>query len=106
MNQPVPQDLTSTPLRRLRGLGMQRSTELEKIGLKSVADVLYYLPRRYLDRTTIVKCRDLREGLKATVVGKISSTRTESPIARCFLCSEQHRAVDFCISVRQFFTVE
>jgi len=75
MNQPAPQDLTSTPLRRLRGLGTQRSAELEKIGLKTVADLLYYLPRRYLDRTTIVKCRDLRENLEATVVGKISSTK-------------------------------
>jgi len=63
------------PKRRLRGLGTQRSAELEKIGLKTVADLLYYLPRRYLDRSTIVKCRDLREGLKATVVGKIASTR-------------------------------
>jgi ATP-dependent DNA helicase RecG len=75
MNTPTPQDLTQTPLRRLRGLGTQRSAELEKIGLKTVADLLYYLPRRYLDRTTIVKCRDLRENLEATVVGKISSTR-------------------------------
>ncbi len=75
MNNPPPQDLTQTPLRRLRGLGSQRTAELEKIGLKIVADLLYYLPRRYLDRTTIVKCRDLREGLEATVVGKIASTR-------------------------------
>jgi ATP-dependent DNA helicase RecG len=75
MNQPTPQDATQTPLRRLRGLGTQRSAELEKIGLKTVADVLYYLPRRYLDRSTIVKCRDLRENLEATVVGKIASTK-------------------------------
>jgi len=75
MNQPTPQDVTQTPLRRLRGLGTQRSAELEKIGLKTAADLLYYLPRRYLDRSTTVKCRDLREGLEATVVGKISSTR-------------------------------
>ncbi|MDZ7290886.1 MAG: ATP-dependent DNA helicase RecG [candidate division KSB1 bacterium] len=75
MNTPVSQDLTQTPLRQLRGLGYRRATELEKIGLKTVADLLYYLPRRYLDRTTIVRCRDLREGLEATVVGKISGTR-------------------------------
>jgi len=75
MNQTAPQDATQTPLRRLRGLGTQRTAELEKIGLKTVADLLYYLPRRYLDRTTIVKCRDLRENLEATVVGKIASTK-------------------------------
>ena len=75
MNPTVPQDLTQMPLRRLRGLGTQRSAELEKIGLKTVADLLYYLPRRYLDRSTTMKCHDLREGLEATVVGKISSTR-------------------------------
>jgi ATP-dependent DNA helicase RecG len=75
MNTSTPQDLTQTPLRQLRGLGYRRATELEKIGLKTVADLLYYLPRRYLDRTTIVRCRDLHEGMEATVVGKIASTR-------------------------------
>jgi ATP-dependent DNA helicase RecG len=63
------------PLRQLRGLGPRRTAELEKIGVRTVADLLYYLPRRYLDRTTIVQCRDLREGLEATVVGKIVSSR-------------------------------
>ncbi|MDZ7344114.1 MAG: ATP-dependent DNA helicase RecG, partial [candidate division KSB1 bacterium] len=75
MNTPAPQDWAQRPLRQLRGLGSRRAVELEKIGLKTVADLLYYLPRRYLDRTTIVHCRDLREGLEATVVGKIVSTR-------------------------------
>jgi len=66
-------EAATTPVRFLRGLGETRSRELEKIGIKTVADLLFYLPRRYLDRSTILKCRDLRDGLEATVVGKVMS---------------------------------
>lgn len=62
-----------TPVRHLRGLGETRGKELEKIGVKTIADLLFYLPRRYLDRSTILKCRDLRDGIEATVVGKVMS---------------------------------
>ncbi len=68
-------DPVSASIRLLRGIGTARAAELEKVGVKKVADLLYYLPRRYLDRSTIVKCRDLREGLEATVVGKINAGR-------------------------------
>ncbi|MGH7496843.1 MAG: ATP-dependent DNA helicase RecG [bacterium] len=68
-------DPVAASIRLLRGIGSQRAAELEKIGIKKIADLLYYLPRRYLDRSTIVKCRDLREGLEATVVGKITTGR-------------------------------
>src|SRR5512145_2889777 len=68
-------DPVSASIRLLRGIGTLRAAELEKIGIKKIADLLYYLPRRYLDRSTIVKCRDLREGLEATVVGKITAGR-------------------------------
>jgi ATP-dependent DNA helicase RecG len=68
-------DPVSASIRLLRGIGTLRAAELEKIGIKKIADLLYYLPRRYLDRSTIVKCRDLREGLEVTVVGKITSGR-------------------------------
>ncbi|MDZ7269200.1 MAG: ATP-dependent DNA helicase RecG [candidate division KSB1 bacterium] len=66
-------EATTTPVRYLRGLGETRSRELEKIGIKTIADLLFYLPRRYLDRSTILQCRDLREGVAATVVGKVMS---------------------------------
>ncbi len=72
---PSIKDPASASIRLLRGIGSLRAGELEKIGIKKIADFLYYLPRRYLDRSTIVKCRDLREGLEATVVGKITAGR-------------------------------
>ena len=64
-------DPAKIPIRQLRSLGDVRGHQLEKIGIKTIADFLFNFPRRYLDRSTIVKCRDLREGTEATIVGKI-----------------------------------
>ncbi len=68
-------DAATAAIRQLRGIGTVRATEFEKIGVKKISDLLFYLPRRYLDRSTIVKCRDLREGLEATVVGTVMTGR-------------------------------
>lgn len=39
--------------------------------METILDLLYYFPRRYLDRSRITKIKDLKEGMTATVVGKV-----------------------------------
>lgn len=55
----------------LKGVGPNLWKGLRKLGLESVEDVLWYLPRRYEDRRNLPRIRDLRAGAAATVKGRI-----------------------------------
>jgi len=65
-----------TPVRYLKGVGPKRSTELERLNIRTVEDLLYFLPRRYEDRSKIVAIRDTRVGEYQTIQGEIASTST------------------------------
>ena len=43
----------ATPISSLKGVGPRREQVLNDHGIYTVSDVLYYFPRRHLDRTTI-----------------------------------------------------
>jgi ATP-dependent DNA helicase RecG len=62
----------------LKGVGPKRADVLEDAaGVRTVRDLLWYLPRRYLDRSTVTPVRELRESTDpVTVVGEIHSART------------------------------
>jgi ATP-dependent DNA helicase RecG len=56
----------------LSGVGPRRADVLRKAGVCLFRDLLHYYPRRYLDRTTVVPLRELREDSGAvTVVGTV-----------------------------------
>ncbi|MBN2355247.1 DEAD/DEAH box helicase, partial [candidate division KSB1 bacterium] len=57
----------------VQGIGPKRARALEQVGLYTIGDLLYYFPRRYLDRSSVSKIADLREDHQATVVGKVAS---------------------------------
>ncbi len=59
------------PVQYLKGVGPQRARLLRRLGIRTVRDLLYFPPRRYLDRRQIVPIRRLREGREATVRGRI-----------------------------------
>jgi len=61
----------STPVQYLKGVGPARAKILSGIGIETVEDLLYYFPRRHLDRTTITPIRSLVRDTTATVIGKI-----------------------------------
>ncbi len=61
----------NTPVQYLKGIGDKRARKLNEIGIHTILDLLYYFPRRYLDRSNIVKISDLRMDIMATVVGKV-----------------------------------
>jgi len=63
----------SDSLQYLKGMGPKRAEILAKSGLRTVGDLLYYFPRRYLDRTNIRRVADLKPGEQATVIGQIRS---------------------------------
>ena len=61
----------STPVTHLRGVGAERAALLEKLGIKSIDDLIHHAPRRYEDRRNIVPIRQLQLHTKAAVQGKI-----------------------------------
>jgi len=60
-----------TDIRYLKGVGPKRSVYLNKLGIFTVEDLLYYLPRRYEDRSNFTLIKDLTPGEYKTVRGKI-----------------------------------
>ena len=64
-----------TSIRFFRGIGEKREMFLEKIGIRTVEDLLEYFPRAYLDRRYVIPIKDLMVGQDATVVGKVTSFR-------------------------------
>lgn len=63
-----------SPVQYLKGIGPKRARCLEKIGVATVRDLLYLLPRRYLDYTAIRCIRDLRIDDDTTVIGRVTMT--------------------------------
>ena len=69
------------PISILKGVGKQRYNIFIENGLSSIEDLLYYFPRRYLDRTNTTLIKDLQQGNQATIVARVE-TFSEKPIRR------------------------
>jgi ATP-dependent DNA helicase RecG len=63
-----------TPVRYFKGVGPKRGEELAELGMKTVRDVLYYLPSRYEDRSKFTRIRELKIGQSQAVKGEVVST--------------------------------
>ncbi len=63
--------IDSRPVTTLTGVGPALATRLKKLGIEHVADLLFWLPNRYEDRTRIVPIGGLRPGVRAAVEGEI-----------------------------------
>ncbi|RJP78267.1 MAG: ATP-dependent DNA helicase RecG [Candidatus Zixiibacteriota bacterium] len=82
-----PHGSPDTPVQYVPGVGPQRGRQLERINVRTLEDLLYYLPRRYLDRSLIVPVRALTlSDREVTVVGKVSTFKTigGGPLSRRF----------------------
>ena len=63
--------LLETSVQFLKGIGEKRAESLKEVGVETVHDLLYYFPRRYLDRSHITAIQDLKQDMTTTVVGKV-----------------------------------
>ncbi|MGH8015271.1 MAG: OB-fold nucleic acid binding domain-containing protein, partial [Candidatus Zixiibacteriota bacterium] len=62
-----------SPLQFVKGVGPRRSEALAAHGLTTVRDLLFYFPRKYLDRTTVLPIGDLRIEQSATIIGVVKA---------------------------------
>jgi ATP-dependent DNA helicase RecG len=59
----------------LKGVGEQIASKLEKLHIKTLQDVLFHLPIRYEDRSTLVPIKQLQVGQSALICGEIIDVR-------------------------------
>ena len=57
----------------IKGVGPKIAYMLNKLGIYTANDLLYYFPRKHIDYSTRVKIRDLKEGESTTIFGNIKS---------------------------------
>ncbi|MDP3958022.1 MAG: ATP-dependent DNA helicase RecG [bacterium] len=65
-----------TPLEEALRLDAPHKKALAKLGLRTVRDLLYHLPARYSDLSTVKLVKDLVPGDRAIVYGKIKRVKT------------------------------
>ena len=68
-------ELRSRPVTELPGVGPRIEAALKDLGIASLADMISHYPSRHEDLSNVKKISDLRVGEKATVVGRVVSTR-------------------------------
>ena len=61
------------PIQFLKGVGPKRSEAFGRMGIVTARDLLYHVPRRYDDASTIQPVSSLDVGMDATAVGRVRS---------------------------------
>jgi ATP-dependent DNA helicase RecG len=63
--------LDQIPVEGLKGVGPKLSDRLERLGIRTVQDLVFHLPARYQDRTRLRPLGTLRSGEEALVEGTV-----------------------------------
>lgn len=74
------------PITALRGVGSALAEKLQRLGIRQVQDLLFVLPLRYDDRTTVCQIGSLQPGARATVEAEIQLTEVAYRGRRQLLC--------------------
>lgn len=75
----TPTSSLDLPVTALPGVGTESGKLLERLRIRTIGDLLWHLPTRYLDFSKFVPLRDLRPGKQQTVeaiLGRMSQRRT------------------------------
>ena len=70
----------STDVRYIKGVGEARAKAMEKLGIRTLGDLLEYYPRRWEDRSRLFAIRELPEGEYACCKAMIAQTPQGSRI--------------------------
>lgn len=61
----------TTDIKYLKGVGPKRGEVLAAHGINNIGRLLYYFPRKYIDRSQVAKINQLRENDYKTVIGRV-----------------------------------
>lgn len=62
-----------TPVTYLKGVGPARAEALKRLGVVTAGDLLYHIPHRYEDASTVSPIASLETGMHGTVIGTVVS---------------------------------
>src|SRR6185369_7268039 len=62
-----------TPVTYLKGVGPARADALRRLGIITAVDLLFHVPHRYEDASTVAPIRSLEAGMHGTVIGTVVS---------------------------------
>ena len=71
----APAELWTLPIQYAKGVGPKRAALLAKLGVATVEDALWYVPRRYEDRSALLPIGQLVPGVIATVCGTVARAK-------------------------------
>lgn len=74
-----PQADLGRPIRYAKGVGGRRAELLEKLGIRTIEDLLMHLPRRIEDRSQVKRIGQMRSGEEATVQGRVRAVDVIKP---------------------------
>ena len=69
----MPRLFLDTPVNYLKGVGPVRAEALRRLGIITAGDLLYHVPHRYEDASTISPIATLEPGMQGTVIGRVIS---------------------------------
>ncbi|MDD5448129.1 MAG: ATP-dependent DNA helicase RecG [Actinomycetota bacterium] len=64
------------PVTSLWGVGTAYAAKLSSVGIETIADLLFYFPRKYLDRSNVVHIGEVKVGEEVTVIGRVSKVES------------------------------
>jgi ATP-dependent DNA helicase RecG len=73
---PIKKLALDSPLEDVTGMGKANAQAFRRLGVRTVADLLYHFPHRYDDFSSQKQIGDLKEGMTETVIGVVSDVRT------------------------------
>src|SRR3990172_4907342 len=60
-----------TPVKFLKGIGERRAESLERLGIRTARDLLWHLPHRYVDASTVTPLAKAELGHEVACVGRV-----------------------------------
>lgn len=92
--------MLTSPLTDLKGVGDKMAQRLDKLGLRSIEDMLFHLPNRYEDRTRLYNLNQVMPGDHVSFVATIEHCEITNGRRRMLLC---HVSDDFGRATLLFF---
>lgn len=92
--------MLTSPLTDLKGVGDKMAQRLEKIGLRTIEDMLFHLPSRYEDRTKLYFLNQLVPGDHVSFIATIEHCELTNGRRRMLIC---HVSDDFGRASLLFF---
>jgi ATP-dependent DNA helicase RecG len=73
MSAPPAPFMLDRPAQYLKGVGPRRAEQLHRLGVRTARDLVFHIPFRYEDASTVTPVRSLEVGMDVTVLGEVVS---------------------------------